>query len=41
MTKIVILGGMLALGMFLGNGWKDAGELVYDKVQQASVEASE
>jgi len=40
MTKIVIFSGMLAFGYFLGEGWKDAGEIVYAKVQQTA-EASE
>jgi len=40
MTKVVIVSGMLVFGYFLGSGWKDAGEIVYAKVQQ-TVEASE
>lgn len=39
MTKIIAI-GLLGIGMFLGNGWKSGGEVVYDKIQQ-TVEASE
>ena len=39
MTKLIAI-GLLGIGLFLGNGWKDAGEIVYDKIQQ-TVEASE
>lgn len=34
MAKAMILGGMLIFGMLLGNGWWNAGELVYDRVQK-------
>lgn len=41
MTKVVVIAVMVGWGMFIVEGWRDAGELVYDKVQQASVESQE